>query len=387
MVRYEAHGALIRRLPFTAPLVGRSFRPQAKRLVFCATYFILCFAWMIASTLISGYMYKYPLGELPDLIFRLVPYVPIPYLDLPLYALVVSAFARAIWHTQGLALARRFIFIAGTICMLRGFLQIATALPNPRPMCVVYQDDMQETLTRCGNAVFSSYGVLAVLCACVWHTYSSRVVVALAAWAMAALVLMSRVISREGYTLDLIITPLITVLVWELYHAKCMYPTGGGLIGWLECPDEEGACAKGDIKKRPLKTSGPTHTTPAPSRSKTIFACQESPDITPQSSPEEGSLMHMGHHMGSSTSNNNNNNNNVDDAPQVSILPWGGIANLNALRIGVSGMHPDVVARLGENRDRLYRHDVDYGRDDSCDTDSSEESEDTMGAGIGGLPA
>jgi len=248
MVRYEDNRLFFRRFPFTAPLHGRPFKPQMTRLLFCILLQMISFTWMIVCvSLTSWRLPEFYAGEvvLPDVSFWLLPQTHIlPLPDILMYVLFAGALVRAIWHTQGLAITRRFLFISSCLYLFHGMTLLVTSIPDPQPLCwnnLSLWSLQKVVALECGDSLFSAHLILTTICACVVQDYTGAKGIKFLVWLLALVSMVVRVSNRQNYTVDVLVSTVMTVLAWKHYHVLLQVPpqVRSKLVNWLEALDDD----------------------------------------------------------------------------------------------------------------------------------------------------
>eukprot|EP01112_Ceratiomyxa_fruticulosa_P000988 TRINITY_DN1093_c0_g1_i1.p1 TRINITY_DN1093_c0_g1~~TRINITY_DN1093_c0_g1_i1.p1 ORF type:complete len:296 (-),score=9.61 TRINITY_DN1093_c0_g1_i1:254-1141(-) len=249
MVRYQDNRpGVFRRFPFTAPLHGRPFRPQGVRLLFCILFGMLSYIWMVVCTIISSWRFPNFQGSviLPDALFIMLPQYNI-YMasDILLYLLFAFALGRVIWHTRGLAIARRYLFISACLYVLRGLVVLVTSFPDPKGSCWVVPStlwEIQETvILTCGDLMVSAHAIIVTLNTCIIQEYSRPLFPRIFSWVLMIICLMGRIIARQNYTVDILLGVLLPILCWKYYHVVIQLPSTSrsAIINWLEALDDD----------------------------------------------------------------------------------------------------------------------------------------------------
>jgi len=184
---------------------------------------------------------------MPDLLFDIFPDVKLdPMSDVILYILLMSLVFRIIFHPRGLSISRRFIVICGCVYFVRSLTLVVTSFPDPQARCQDYDASWSlwgAASFSCGDMMFSGRTVLLMLVALCWTEYTKSIVVRCVIWVVAIAGMLSLIISRSHYTIDILISIFVTALIWMQYHylvALCTHPKyRNRIVAWLEKLDSE----------------------------------------------------------------------------------------------------------------------------------------------------
>jgi len=246
MVRYEDNRPILfRKFPITVPLHGRKFRPHAIRLLFCIIVHAIAYAWMLFCTMISNWRFTYHNSViLPDILFTILPQYNIaPMPDVILYFLFTVALVRAIWHTQGFAITRRYLIILSAAYVIRGFVMLVTSFPDPQSRCWNNGTfEIGESLVlNCGDLIISARAIFGTGSVLVLQDYSRQVIPRLIAWCLLLASMIARVVARQNYTVDIFLGIVLPFLLWRHYHTLIQLAPSARprLLNWIEALDDE----------------------------------------------------------------------------------------------------------------------------------------------------
>jgi len=245
MVRYQEN-RLRKLFPFTGAFKGAFIKPRAVRLIASIVFFLVSFIWMIFCVNVAAFRFPQDDRVLPDLLFDIFPYVKqaAQVADVLLYTLLLLLVVRVVFHSIGVAIARRFFTICGVIYLLRGVLLVATSYPDPRASCQGYTPTWslpQSLYSSCGDMTFSGNTVVFTLVALCWINYSSYLAVRVFISLLSVGGMLSLILARSHYTVDILTALVISALVWSYYHLMLHLPPRSQfrVISWLESPDYE----------------------------------------------------------------------------------------------------------------------------------------------------
>jgi len=173
---------------------------------------------------------------LPDILFRLVPYVYIPHF--PDYFLAVSAITAIIFtltRSDRFVLLRRFMYCHALLMLMRSITVVATQFPDPNPNCHptsfgtriprgIFEAFNPFFSTTCGDLMFSGHSVLFVLIYMLIYDYSNRNFFRYISFIWTCLGLLSLIAARYHYTIDVIIGTYLSVRIWRGYHWFAQVP-------------------------------------------------------------------------------------------------------------------------------------------------------------------
>jgi len=237
MVRYEAPSRFSGLLPFFRGL-RRPFKPKIVRLLIAIAFWMVTFGWMVVCANLAAFRSPKNKAVLPDLLFDILPEHKLhPLPDILLYVLLTSVVGRIMFHSDGVAIARRFAAISGCIYFFRSFTLIATSFPNPRSLCQDYNPVWSLSglvLETCADMTGHTVNLaLAALC---WSQYSKQIYVGAVAWAFASSGMVTLIVSRSHYTIDILFSVFISVFIWKYYHMALSLPADrrNRVVQWLE---------------------------------------------------------------------------------------------------------------------------------------------------------
>jgi len=220
------------------------FKPQFVRLLVAVLFWLLSFTWMLFCVKVAGFRTPKQNEVLPDLLFTILPAIDLdPMPDVILYVLLMSLIFRVIFHPRGLSISRRFMVICGCVYIIRSLTLIVTSFPAPQTRCKDYQASW--TSFSCGDVMYGGTSVILMLVALCWTEYTKSIVARCVIWMVSTAGMLSLVIARYHYTLDLLISILVTSLTWMHYHhllALATHPKyKNRIVAWFEVLDGETA--------------------------------------------------------------------------------------------------------------------------------------------------
>lgn len=125
------------------------------------------------------------------------------------------------------AMLFRFGLSTSVCTLLRIITFVSTLLPSPAAHCLPDSIDYNppkntiEMLTRldlykgCGDLIFSSHTLIAINMALVVHHYSVDKRFKLIFWALTITLILMIIVSRNHYTVDIVVASYVTPLVWN----------------------------------------------------------------------------------------------------------------------------------------------------------------------------
>lgn len=240
-----------------AALVCRAI-PSLQRLFISFAYFISATFLMACVSALVWYRNPAGMAPLPDIMHDLLPFVDelslpafgvIPGHKLPDFfiALLLSATMLFILsRPQRATIARRFFTVYATLMLMRCVTIVVTSLPDALPICHTLTPGTQRFVDiniravilkairmvvplaghtpemTCGDMVFSGHSTILVICGLVWHTYHRRVdgfnLIKTGVWLLASCGLISILVVRLHYTIDVLLALFLTISVWTSYH-------------------------------------------------------------------------------------------------------------------------------------------------------------------------
>ncbi|KAJ3370811.1 hypothetical protein GGF31_003837 [Allomyces arbusculus] len=186
-------------------------------------------------------------ARLPDLGHDLIPHLKTPHLpDYFIVTLTVLTVLMTLRHKHRMGLLRRYLYVHGTLLLLRSVTIVATTLPDPQEMCMARDPASRDVNARvnpfapdtCADLVFSGHTVVLTLMASVWNDYGPQHPwIQRGIWALAFGGMWSLLAMRYHYTIDVIIAYYIALKAWKWYGYLALYPhmhDHDPLVGFLE---------------------------------------------------------------------------------------------------------------------------------------------------------
>ncbi len=145
---------------------------------------------------------------------------------------------RCYFLKNGIQYVNKFLFVAGTIMILRTLTMISTSYPNPNPQCydesineISFPDAILQTITSfpprsCGNLMFSGHTMFLILFFCFeTHFLYARWFYKIASLFKTLIGMYFIIACRSHYTADVVVSTLITVGVFKLFlgEKRCDY--------------------------------------------------------------------------------------------------------------------------------------------------------------------
>jgi hypothetical protein len=171
---------------------------------------------------------------LPDVLLSFLNYyyvklrLPVNLSDHLIGVCAVAILARILtMQSSTLTVLRRFLFVAGTVYVIRAITVVLTVLPNPLVECEsnpsdnLFYDALQIFLlkrTTCGDVFFSGHTIIFTLAGAIWTTYSRNSMMRTLMTVISFLGMISLVGSAYHYTVDVMFGYFVTSWVWAMYH-------------------------------------------------------------------------------------------------------------------------------------------------------------------------
>jgi len=242
------------------------FSVQTRRTSLAFLYMQVCTVLMNFVTSIAWYRNPRELRNLPDVGHDLFPMPKEHYSIFGYGQFETSAVSDNIILTLAVAtvfkfgqranfgdIFRRFIFVYGTLELMRSCTVLLTSLPDASPACrkltpmgdiwngahtwsaintpSIWYEIMIHTLkilipihpVTCGDMVFSGHTNTACCLALVWHTYYKWVpgpvnLVKVLVWVAAMTAALMLIVCRVHYTLDVALAIFFSMTIWGSYH-------------------------------------------------------------------------------------------------------------------------------------------------------------------------
>lgn len=258
MVRYERPSLSSRcLLPFFRGL-RRPFRPKIVRLLTAIFFWVLGLGWMLVAGNLTALRRPKDTAALPDVLFDILPEHQIrPLPEILLYVLLTSVVGRIIFHSDGVAIARRFAAISGCIYFLRGLTLVATSFPHPTTQCRTITPTWTPSSLLFGNCADVTLQVinltLAALC---WRQYTKSISAAVIAAAFALTGMLTLIMTRSSYTIDVFLSMLISMFVWKYYHMTVSVDRRNRIVKWLEKIDNGASGDSAHLQLQPMAAPG-----------------------------------------------------------------------------------------------------------------------------------
>jgi PAP2 superfamily C-terminal len=223
------------------------------RLVISIGYFLICYYMMCYSQIVVDRIsYERNYGIiLTDWGFTDLPeqssFDNLPNLILFIF-FPVTIFSILLLNPHRARIAKRSIFILGSVFGLRALAIRITVLPNPYPQCVyegnTSNSDFYEALkvgifqrVTCGDVMFSGHTAAFTFTACFFTQYSRTVIerlqlerifksstvgtrwfCVLISWLIAIFGYFTILMTHFHYSIDIMMGACLTVLIWSLHH-------------------------------------------------------------------------------------------------------------------------------------------------------------------------
>jgi len=234
MVRYEQPSCTSRLLLPIYRGLRRPFKPKFIRLLLAVIFWVVMFVWMLVCGNVAAFRFPKNQTALPDLLFSILPEQQLkPLPEILLYVLLTSVVGRIIFHSDGVAIARRFGIISGCIYFLRGLFMITTSFPSPQKQCQNYD----PTWTFSGTCIdLTGQTVHLALAALCWCQYTKSKFIAIVAWLLALLGMTLMLVNRTHYTVEILFSLILSMFVWKFYHQALALPPErkSRLFCWFE---------------------------------------------------------------------------------------------------------------------------------------------------------
>lgn len=177
---------------------------------------------------------------MPDILYSLLPYHKVsPLPEIFLYTLLASAVGRMIFHRDGVAIARRLGAIASCTYIIRSITLVATTLPSPHQDCLDYEPSWSFSSFFGDCADTTGHTVNLTLVALIWSQYTQHRLLYIVAWLTSLSAMFLFIVNRTHYTIDIIISFLLSVFFWNYYHSSLSLPSTeqNRMVKWFEKVD------------------------------------------------------------------------------------------------------------------------------------------------------
>lgn len=165
-------------------------------------------------------------GPLPDYSFELFEIKKLKALvDVFMNTFIIVTALCILLRRDALAIYFRSMTCMNISYFVRMTTVSITNLPTPNLNCRKIVNNMFTTFTydRCGDLMFSGHSLVVMMCAMVWSTYNllldkrlSRLG-CISAWAVSLTIFMFILITRNHYTIDVLISVYVTGTIWVIY--------------------------------------------------------------------------------------------------------------------------------------------------------------------------
>uniref|UniRef100_A0A5S6QMI9 PAP2_C domain-containing protein n=1 Tax=Trichuris muris TaxID=70415 RepID=A0A5S6QMI9_TRIMR len=219
-----------------------------------ALAFVILFMATMSNGLVMGYTHQYAVKyinktePLADSLFEVIPLVPWTWLaaDVCTGATAIVSFLVLLFHRQRIVILRRAALVAAFLYCLRSITLLSTYLPPPFPSdplrCLPAIDIKQEPteyLTRafllvakmgsssdgklilCGDTIFSGHTMVVVVSYWFLKHYCPdplRPMALLIVLPLALLAIVCLIVSRQHYTVDVVVAIFLSVPILKVYH-------------------------------------------------------------------------------------------------------------------------------------------------------------------------
>ncbi|KFD49101.1 hypothetical protein M514_10043, partial [Trichuris suis] len=216
--------------------------------------FLILFVAAMSNGLVMSYTHQYAVNylnktePLDDGLFRLIPLIQWTWFaaDVCTGATISLSFLLLVFHRRQITVYKRAALIAAFLYCLRGVTLISTYLPPPFPSdslrCLPAIDISREpfeylnrafilvakmgsssdgNLILCGDTIFSGHTMIVVLSCWFLQHYSPqpmRLMALLVVFPLALLAIAFLIISRQHYTVDVVVAIFLSLPVLQVYH-------------------------------------------------------------------------------------------------------------------------------------------------------------------------
>ncbi|CDW53677.1 Phosphatidylcholine:ceramide cholinephosphotransf erase 2 [Trichuris trichiura] len=216
--------------------------------------FLILFIAAMSNGLVMSYTHQYAVKylnktePLDDGLFRLIPLIQWTWIaaDACTGATISLSFIFLIFHRRQVTVYKRAALIAAFLYCLRGVTLISTYLPPPFPSdplrCLPAIDISSEpfeylnrafilvakmgsssdgNLILCGDTIFSGHTMIVVLSYWFLQHYCPqplRLIALLVVFPLALLSIIFLIISRQHYTVDVVVATFLSLPVLQVYH-------------------------------------------------------------------------------------------------------------------------------------------------------------------------
>ena len=208
-----------------------------KETIMAGIYFISCAYFMAIFQVIADRKNPGPINALPDFGFDILPYLP--YYNLAdiyvhLYLVLVLIYLFFICDHFQTAM-RRFLWVMGTLYLLRSFTITFTILPTPFEGCELPLGDSQHRImseslfsiafkiitlrySTCGDVLYSGHTMTLTLSTLLLHIYSTNILIKISAWIINIIGMLLIIATHFHYSDDVVIAFFLTILSFMIYH-------------------------------------------------------------------------------------------------------------------------------------------------------------------------
>ncbi|KAK9764765.1 hypothetical protein K7432_007487 [Basidiobolus ranarum] len=214
-----------------------SLRPDILRLALSILFIIFIVYHMFLVQLLSDQRWTASRIQEPlsDLGFSTVPtltreWVP-DFFVLSLLTVTLSSlmYLARTW-LEAIVILRRFVWLTGTLYLLRSVTIIVTTLPCPRDCQPVQIETFREFLwvgltmmvglyKTCSDNIFSGHTMIIVSCMTMWSIYGRKKWAIACAYAHGIIGILTIIATRMHYTIDIFLAVLLTYGLYSFYFS------------------------------------------------------------------------------------------------------------------------------------------------------------------------
>ncbi|KAK9768878.1 hypothetical protein K7432_000109 [Basidiobolus ranarum] len=213
-------------------------KPELLRLGLSILYILVVLYYMLLIQLMSDQRWAASTIQDPltDLGFSTVPILTKVWApDFFVFSLLLTTLCSLIYLArtwlEAIVILRRFVWLTGTLYLLRSITIIVTTLPCPRDCQPIqtksYGEFLWVALTMlagqyqtCSDNIFSGHTMILVSCMTMWSIYGRKRWVIVCAYVYGISGILSIVATRMHYTVDIFLAILITKGLYTLYFSS-----------------------------------------------------------------------------------------------------------------------------------------------------------------------
>lgn len=163
---------------------------------------------------------------IPDLFFEIFNHRLLTfYVDTMMNLFVAATMMCILFRRDAIKIYFRVFVCLSITYFLRMSLITITNLPSPNDDCIKIVRNFLTSFTynRCGDLMFSGHTLMVSICVFTWHSYRIlndkrlSMLACVMAWVTGVVILLLILVSRNHYTVDVLLGFYITGCVWIIY--------------------------------------------------------------------------------------------------------------------------------------------------------------------------